>query len=41
MCELHKGAIIADYLNNQNELPIDFTIFQEMCPDISEVVVSQ
>ena len=39
MCELHKAALIAEYLNNQQELPVDLSLFQTICPDISEVVV--
>jgi hypothetical protein len=38
MCELHKAALIAEYLNNQQELPLDLSLFQTICPDISEVV---
>ncbi len=39
MCELHIATLIAEFLANQGSLDdIDFSIFQDICPSMSEVV---
>jgi hypothetical protein len=38
-CHLHILAIIADYLQNSQDTPLDTSIFQIICPGISEAAV--
>jgi hypothetical protein len=38
-CQLHIAAIVADFLENNEEFLIDFSVLQSICPGMAEVAV--